>query len=144
MESYDNGMITVRGHSSTIGWTHIRHMMPSISQIIHFPISLSERCYPMNRFLLPTVSQIVRYNNYSLKASLWLFKRRYISILKAFFFLESLKSPDHWLISDLIPKKSEKFEFRKNFVTIFFSVKNWPKKWNFDFFAHAIFEKLQN
>ena len=32
-----------------------------------------------------------------------------------------------WLISDLIPKKSEKFEFRKNFVTIFFSVKNWPK-----------------
>ena len=40
------------------------------------------------------------------------------------FFLESLKSPDHWLISDLIPKKSEKFESRKNFVTIFVSVKN--------------------
>ena len=60
------------------------------------------------------------------------------------FFLESLKSPDHWLISDLIPKKSEKFESRKNFVTIFASVKNWSKKWNFDFFAHAIFEKLQN
>ena len=34
----------------------------------------------------------------------------------------------HWLISDLIPEKSEKFEFRKNFVTIFFSVKTWPKK----------------
>ena len=49
-----------------------------------------------------------------------------------------------WLISDLIPKKSEKFEFRKNFMSIFFSVKNWPKKWNFDFFAYAIFEKLQN
>ena len=38
------------------------------------------------------------------------------------------------MISDLIPKKSEKFEFRKNFVTIFFSVKNWPKKWNFDLY----------
>ena len=30
----------------------------------------------------------------------------------------------YWLISDLIPKKSEKFEFWKNFVTMFFSVKN--------------------
>ena len=32
-----------------------------------------------------------------------------------------------WLISDLIPKKSEKFEFWKNFSTMFSSVKNWPK-----------------
>ena len=48
----------------------------------------------------------------------------------------------YWLISDLIPKKSEKFEFRKNFVTIFFSVKNWPKKWNFDFFCPRNFEKI--
>ena len=47
-----------------------------------------------------------------------------------------------WLISDLIPKKSEKFEFRKNFVTIFFSVKNWPKKWNFDFFCPRNFRKI--
>ena len=30
----------------------------------------------------------------------------------------------NWLISDLIPKKSEKLEFWKNFVTIFFSVEN--------------------
>jgi len=30
----------------------------------------------------------------------------------------------HWWISDLIPKKSEKFEFRKNFFIIFFSVEN--------------------
>ena len=29
-----------------------------------------------------------------------------------------------WFISDLIPKKSEKLKFRKNFVTIFFTVKN--------------------
>ena len=29
-----------------------------------------------------------------------------------------------WLISDLIPKKSEKFEFLKNLVTMFFGVKN--------------------
>ena len=48
----------------------------------------------------------------------------------------------YWLISDLIPKKSEKFEFRKNFVTIFFSVKNWPKKWNFDFFCPRNFRKI--
>ena len=48
----------------------------------------------------------------------------------------------HWLISDLIPKKSEKFEFRKNFVTIFFSVENWPKKWNFDFFCPRNFRKI--
>ena len=47
----------------------------------------------------------------------------------------------YWLISDLIPKKSEKFEFRKNFVTIFFSVKNWPKKRNFDFFCLRNFRK---
>ena len=37
----------------------------------------------------------------------------------------------NWLISDLIPKKSEKFEFRKNFVTIFSRVKNWPSR-NFE------------
>ena len=29
-----------------------------------------------------------------------------------------------WLISDLIPKKTEKFEFSKNFVAMFLSVKN--------------------
>ena len=33
----------------------------------------------------------------------------------------------YWLISELIPKKSEKFEFWKNFSTMFLSVKNWPK-----------------
>ena len=52
---------------------------------------------------------------------------------KIFLTKDFSKSGPQWLISDLIPKKSEKFEFRKNFVTIFFSVKNWPKKWNFDF-----------
>ena len=36
-------------------------------------------------------------------------------------------SEPYWWISDLIPKKSEKFEFWKNFSTIFLSVKNWPK-----------------
>ena len=48
----------------------------------------------------------------------------------------------NWLISDLIPKKSEKLEFWKNFVTIFFSVENWPKNEILIFFAHAIFEKF--
>ena len=47
-----------------------------------------------------------------------------------------------WLISDLIPKKSEKIEFRKNFMSIFFSVKNWPKKWNFDFYCLRNFRKI--
>ena len=41
-----------------------------------------------------------------------------------------------------MPKKSEKFEFRKNFVTIFFSVKNWPKKQNFDIFHPRNFRKI--
>ena len=45
------------------------------------------------------------------------------------------------MISDLIPKKSEKFEFRKNFVTIFFSVKNWPKKTKFGLFLPTQFSK---
>ena len=31
-----------------------------------------------------------------------------------------MQDETHGLISDLIPKKSEKFEFWKNFVTIFF------------------------
>ena len=48
----------------------------------------------------------------------------------------------HWLISDLIPKKSEKFEFWKNFVTMFFSVKNWPIKQNFEIFRPRNFEKI--
>ena len=51
---------------------------------------------------------------------------------------------DRWLISDFIHKKSEKFEFRKNFVTIFSVAKTDQRKRNFDFFAHAINEKLQN
>ena len=48
----------------------------------------------------------------------------------------------YWLISDLIPKKSEKFEFWKNFVTMFFSVKNWPIKQNFEIFRPRNFEKI--
>ena len=47
----------------------------------------------------------------------------------------------YWLISDLIPKKSEKFEFRKIFVTIFFSVKNWPRKTKFWLFSPTQFSK---
>ena len=31
---------------------------------------------------------------------------------------------DDWLISDLVPKKIRKSEFWKNFVNMFFSVKN--------------------
>ena len=46
-----------------------------------------------------------------------------------------------WLISDLIPKKSEKFEFRKIFLTIFFSVKNWPRKTKFWLFSPTQFSK---
>ena len=38
---------------------------------------------------------------------------------------------DNWLISDLIPKKSQKCEFRKHFVTIFSVSKPDPKKKNF-------------
>ena len=48
----------------------------------------------------------------------------------------------YWLISDLIPKKSEKFEFLKNFVTMFFSVKNWPIKRNFEIFRPRNFGKI--
>ena len=33
----------------------------------------------------------------------------------------------YWLISDLIPKKYEKFEFWKNFETMFLSTKNSQK-----------------
>ena len=51
----------------------------------------------------------------------------------------------YYVLFDLRLKKSEKFEFRKNFVTIFFTVKNWLKNWNFGFFfAYAIFEKSLN
>ena len=49
--------------------------------------------------------------------------------------------PLYWLISDLIPKKSEKFEFRKIFLTIFFSVKNWPRKTKFWLFSPTQFSK---
>ena len=49
---------------------------------------------------------------------------------------------DDWLISDLIPKKSKKLEFRKKFLTIFFSAKNWPEKWNFDIFCLRNFRKI--
>ena len=48
----------------------------------------------------------------------------------------------NWLFSDLNPKKSEKFEFRKNFVSTFFSVKTWPKKRNFHFFCPPNFRKI--
>ena len=42
-----------------------------------------------------------------------------------------------WLISDLIPKKYEKFEFSKIFVAMFLSGQNEPKKTKFQyFFAH--------
>ena len=47
----------------------------------------------------------------------------------------------YWLISDLIPKKSEKYEFCKNLVIMFLSVENWPENEILQFFAHAIFEK---
>ena len=47
----------------------------------------------------------------------------------------------HWFISDLIPKKSKKLEFPKNFATIFFSVKNWPIKQNFEIFRLRNFSK---
>ena len=33
----------------------------------------------------------------------------------------------HWLTSDLIPERSEKFKFRENFVTIFTVSKTDPK-----------------
>ena len=49
--------------------------------------------------------------------------------------------PSHWWISDLIPKKSEKFEFRKNFFIIFLSVKNWPRKTKFWYFSPTHFPK---
>ena len=38
------------------------------------------------------------------------------------------KKFQHWLISDLIPKKYEKSEFWKIFVTMILSMENWPKK----------------
>jgi len=49
----------------------------------------------------------------------------------------------YWLISDLIPKKYEKFEFSKNFVIMFLSSQNGPRKRNFNIFCPRIFDKLQ-
>ena len=46
-----------------------------------------------------------------------------------------------WWISDLIPKKSEKFEFRKNFFIMFFGVENWPRKTKFRYFSPTHFPK---
>ena len=43
----------------------------------------------------------------------------------------SLKLTSYWLISDLIPKKYEKFEFSKTFVTMFLSGQSWPRKTKF-------------
>ena len=47
-----------------------------------------------------------------------------------------------WLISDLIPKKSEKFEFRKNFGTIFFKCQKLTQKTKFWYFSHSQILKL--
>ena len=57
---------------------------------------------------------------------------------------ENMSQFSHWFISDLIPKKSEKFEFRKNFATItYFSAgKTGPKNEILKFSANAIFRKL--
>ena len=46
-----------------------------------------------------------------------------------------------WWISDLIPKKYEKFEFWENFNTMLLSVKNWPKKRIFEISRPRIFKK---
>ena len=43
----------------------------------------------------------------------------------------------YWLISDLIPKKSEQLEFSKDFAIMFLAFKVDPEKRNFDIFAHA-------
>ena len=48
------------------------------------------------------------------------------------------------LVSDLIPKKSEKFEIRKNYITIFLSVKNWPQKQNFQSFRPRNLRNFEN
>ena len=37
---------------------------------------------------------------------------------------KNISKDTDWLISDLIPKKSEKFEFPKNFAIMFLSIKN--------------------
>ena len=58
----------------------------------------------------------------------------WVFLIKNFFFSK-------WWISDLIPKKSEKFEFRKNFFIIFLSVKNWPRKTKFWYFSPTHFPK---
>ena len=41
---------------------------------------------------------------------------------------QKILKPKKWLISDLIPKKYEKFEFSKNFVTMFVSGQNSDSK----------------
>ena len=48
----------------------------------------------------------------------------------------------HWLISDLIPQKSEKFEFSKNFVNMHSSVKNWSRSRIFWIFRWSHFRKI--
>ena len=55
-----------------------------------------------------------------------------------------LTTLNHWLIQLCKWLISGWVRISKSFVTILCSVNNWPKKRNFDFFAHAIFEKLQN
>ena len=40
------------------------------------------------------------------------------------FLIELTRFQRKWWISDLIPKKSEKFEFRKKFFIMFFGVEN--------------------
>ena len=46
-----------------------------------------------------------------------------------------------WLISYLIPKKTEKFEYRKIFVTIFFNVKKLTQITKFWYFLATQFSK---
>ena len=57
-------------------------------------------------------------------------------------FILRLRVRPKWFISDLIPKKSEKFEFSKNFGIIFFIVRNRSKKLNFEIFRRGNFSKM--
>lgn len=46
-----------------------------------------------------------------------------------------------WFISDSVPKKSKKFKFWIKFPTMFFSIRNWLEKSNFDNFFCRFFRK---
>ena len=90
---------------------HLRKSQPTqYFSEIPFPVSIIKNIKFINRCIFVNLENVNTYRYHSKKFSNG--------------HMMALMSQPEWLISDLIPKKSEKFEFRKFFVTIFSSVKN--------------------